>query len=45
MRSGAKARGLLIIGEGRHVPYPDARPESAHDAAGSGARLRRVLER
>jgi hypothetical protein len=45
MRSGAKARGLLIIGEGRHIPYPDARSESAHDAAASGVRLRRVLER
>jgi Mrp family chromosome partitioning ATPase len=45
MRSGAKARGLLIIGEGRHIPYPDTRSESAHDAAASGVRLRRVLER
>jgi hypothetical protein len=45
VRTGASARGLLVVGETRHIPYADVRVDVPEDGVGLGTRLKRVLER
>jgi Mrp family chromosome partitioning ATPase len=45
VRTGASARGLLVVGETLHIPYADVRVDVPEDGVGLGTRLKRVLER
>jgi Mrp family chromosome partitioning ATPase len=45
LRTGATARGLLVVGGARHVPYADVRVDVPENGVGLGTRLKRVLER